>query len=283
LLRGLKVACGGVDNSCMALGARNIAEGRMYASLGSSFWIAVSSTQPLLDERLKPYVFTHVIPGMFTSAVGMFSGGTALQWVRNQLCGNLAARAQAECRDPYDVMTEEAARSPVGANRLLFNPSLAGGSSLDASPHIRGALLGLDLGHTQADVVRATLEGIALNLRLLLDALRHLGSIGPEMLVVGGASRSQLWRQIFADALEIDVVKTNIGQEAGSLGAAAVAAVAVGLWPGFERIDQVHQVEDVATPKPAHVSVYRRLLPLFRQASADQARLGELLTREASA
>ena len=219
---GVPVACGGVDNSCMALGAKNIAEGRIYASLGSSMWIAVSSSRPLLDDASKPYVFTHVVPGMFTSAIGMFSAGTSLRWVRDQLCANLTFQAEGDGRDAYDVMTELAERSPPGARKLLFNPSLAGGSSLEPSPHIRGAFLGLDLGHTQADLIRAALEGIALNARLMLDALRALGKVGHEMVVVGGGSRSRLWRQILADALEIEVLKTNVGQEAGSLGAAAL-------------------------------------------------------------
>ena len=59
-----------------------------------------------------------------------------------------------------------------------------------------------------------------------------------EMVVVGGGSRSTLWRQILADCLEVDIVKTNVGQEAGSLGAAAVAAVACGLWSDFSRVDR---------------------------------------------
>jgi xylulokinase len=273
----ISVACGGVDNSCMALGARNIAEGRIYASLGSSMWIAASSGQPLLEDKAKPYVFTHVVPGMFTSAVAIFSGGSSLRWVREHLCANLAVQARIEGRDPYDVMTAVAETSPVGARKLLFNPSLAGGSSLEPSANIRGAFLGLDLGHTQADIVRATLEGIALNLRLALDELRRLGDVGREMVVVGGGSRSPLWRQIFADALEIDIVKTNVGQEAGSLGAAAVAAVACGLWDDFRRIDDVHQVEAVARPVPDRVRVYRELLPIFQQARVDQARLGDRL------
>jgi xylulokinase len=274
---GVPVACGGVDNSCMALGAKNIAEGRIYASLGSSMWIAVSSSRPLLDDASKPYVFTHVVPGMFTSAIGMFSAGTSLRWVRDQLCANLTVQAGVEGRDAYDVMTEVAERSPPGARKLLFNASLAGGSSLEPSPHIRGAFLGLDLGHTQADLIRAALEGIALNARLMLDALRALGKVGHEMVVVGGGSRSRLWRQILADALEIEVLKTNVGQEAGSLGAAAVAAVACGLWPDFGRIDQVHQLESTARPDPAGVAVYRQLLPLFDQARTAQARLGDQL------
>jgi xylulokinase len=275
---GIPVACGGVDNSCMALGTRCFREGRTYASLGSSMWIASSSATPLLEARSKPYVFTHVVPGMFASALAIFSGGTALRWVRDQLCGNLVAQARAADCDPYDLMTALAAQSPVGARKLLFNPSLAGGSSLDASPAIRGAFLGLDLGHTQADVVRATLEGIALNLRLVLDELRRLGQVGREMVVVGGGSRSTLWRQILADALQVDIIKTNVGQDAGALGAAAVAAVAAGLWDNFDRVDQLHTVEAVTRPDAAGVSVYEKLLPAFRQASLDQARLGESLS-----
>lgn len=276
---GIPVACGGVDNSCMALGAKNIAPGRVYASLGSSMWIAVSSEHPLLEDKARPYVFAHVIPGMFASAVSIFSGGTSLRWVRDQLCGNLLAQAQAEGRDPYELMTSLAEQSPPGARRLLFNPSLAGGSCLEPSPQIRGALMGLDLGHTQGDVIRAVLEGIALNLRLALDELRKLCPLGNEMVVVGGGSRSRLWRQILADCLEMDIVKTNVGQEAGSLGAAAVAAVACGLWPDFPMIDRVHQVESVAHPDPARTAVYRRLLPLFDRARFDQARQGEALAR----
>ena len=277
LPRGVKVACGGVDNSCMALGAKNIAEGRTYASLGSSSWIAVSSQQPVLDQRTKPYVFTHVIPGMFTSAFGVFSTGTSLKWVRDRTCSNLLRQAEQEGKDPYDVLTALAETSPVGANKLLFNPSMAGGSSLDPSPHVRGALLGLDLGHTQADVVRSALEGIALNLRMVLDELRRLCRVGDEMVAVGGGSKSRLWRQILADALGIRVVKTNVGQEAGSLGAAAVAAVGAGLWQDFSRIDQIHEIEAVATPDPQNATVYEKLLPVFRRACQTQSELGDML------
>lgn len=277
LPRTCRVAAGGVDNSCMALGARNIMEGRTYASLGSSAWIAVSSARPLLDDAAKPYVFTHVMPEMFTSAVAIFSGGTSLQWVRNQLCKDIVAQAEAEGKDPYDMMAALAEASPPGARGLIFNPSLAGGSSLDASPHIRGAFLGLDLGHTRADILRAAFEGIALNLRLVLDVLRDLGNVGDEMVVVGGGSRSAFWRQLFADAFRINILKTNVGQEAGSLGAAAVAAVGAGLWEDMSRIDAIHEQVSMEAPREAEASVYQNMLPVFRQAALDQARLGDAL------
>jgi xylulokinase len=278
----VKVVCGGVDNSCMALGARNIAEGRVYTSLGSSSWIAVSARRPVLDAERRPFVFTHVIPGMFTSAVSIFAAGSSLRWVRDTLCPDLAAEAEASGRDPYEVMTELASRSPVGARGLLFNPSLAGGTSQEASPHIRGAFAGLDLGHRREDLIRACLEGIALNLGGVLELLRgYTGAVegdgGGEMVMVGGGSKSPLWLQIFADVYEMDVVKTNVDQDAGSLGAAALGAVGCGLWPDFGRIDEIHRVQSRHRPVPERVEAYRALRPAFETLRESQARLGDIL------
>ena len=66
------------------------------------------------------------ITAYFTSATAIFSSGTSFKWVRDRFCQDLVARAGAEGRDVYDLMTESAATSPVGARNLLFNPSLAG-------------------------------------------------------------------------------------------------------------------------------------------------------------
>ena len=277
LPRDVRVVAGGVDNSCMALGARSFAQGRMYNSLGSSSWIAVCSSKPLLDDKARPYVFAHVVPGMFTSAVAIFSAGTSFRWVRDQLCRDLAEKARPGGDDLYELMTAEAATSPAGAKGLLFNPSLAGGSSLDASPNVRGAFIGLDLGHTRADLIRSSMEGVAMGLRLALDELRKLTVLGSEVTVVGGGSRSELWRQILADAYGRDIVKTNIDQQAAALGAAALAAVGTGIWKDFSRIDEIHKVIARAKPDIANVQVYDRLLPVFAQASLYQSRLGDML------
>ena len=88
---------------------------------------------------------------MFTSATSIFSAGSSFRWVRDQC--------------------------------------LAGGTSLDDSINVRGAYIGLDLGHTQADIIHAAMEGIAMGMRLALDALLKLTKISDEMVVVGGGSR----------------------------------------------------------------------------------------------
>lgn len=277
LPRGVKVVCGGVDNSCMALGARNSKDGRVYTSLGTSSWIAVSSNNPVLNAEKRPYVFTHVMPGMFTSAVSIFSACSSLEWVKDTLFGDLKEAADEKGRDIYEIINELAAESPIGAHKLLFNPSLAGGSSQEGSPHLRGAFSGLDLGHTRGDVLRSAMEGIAMNLGLVLELLRKFTKLENEMLMVGGGSKSKLWRQIFADVYDMPVLKTNIGQEAGALGAAAVGAVGTGIWPDFSRIDDIHKIQDITKPIRENVEKYNKIRLPFDKLRETQTLISDML------
>jgi Sugar (pentulose and hexulose) kinases len=274
---GVKVVCGGVDNSCMALGAKNIREGRVYTSLGSSAWIAVSSEEPVLDKNYKPYVFAHVIPNMFTSAVSIFSAGTSFTWVKDNLCEDLIAESNATNQDVYSLMNKVAEQAPVGSNKLLFNPSLAGGTSQDASIHIRGAYIGLDLKHGKPELIRAAMEGIAMNLRLRLDLLRKYTKLEEEILFVGGGAKSRFYLAIFADAFNTRILKTNIDQDAGALGAAAIAAVGCGLWDSFDKIDAIHKIVEAVEPNKENNCKYEKLLPVFDLAAKYQAKLSDAL------
>ncbi|MBU2534352.1 MAG: pentose kinase [Alphaproteobacteria bacterium] len=265
------VVAGGVDNSCMALGARNSAPGRIYNSLGSSSWLAVSSTDPVLDPAIRPYVFAHVLPGLFTSAVSIFAAGSSLRWVRDTICLDLVEQAERTGGNAYDLMTTLAGLSVPGANGLIFNPSLAGGTSLDASPDMRGSWTGLDLSHTRADLVRAAMEGVAMGLGTALKALSGLTNFEGRMTIVGGGSNSALWRQILADVYGMRIEKTNIDDQAAALGAAALAAVGAGIWDSLDRVDAVHHVEAVAEPRPDTVARFARLMPIYAEIARSQA------------
>jgi xylulokinase len=272
------VVSGGVDNSCMALGAGSVKEGDVYNSLGSSGWIAVTSRRPVLDLQIRPYVFAHVVPRMFTSATSIFSAGTSLDWLRDQLWRGLAT-GQSDNVTRYQQMFDLAASSPPGAHNLLFVPTLAGGTHFEGGPGVRGALVGLDLSHTSADIIRAGLEGIAFGLRVALDELRRLTSISDEIILLGGGAKSALWRQIFADVYQCKVTKSKIDQETAALGAAALAAVGSGIWSDYSRVAELHQIEDRCLPDPERVKIYERLLPVYKEAAQHQRKVGELLAR----
>jgi xylulokinase len=177
------------------------------------------------------------------------------------------------------LMSEVAAQAPVGSNHLIFNPSLAGGTSQDASAHIRGAYIGLDLKHGLPELIRAAMEGIAMNLRLRLDLLRKYTSLEDDILFVGGGAKNRVYLGIFADVFNTRIIKTNIDQDAAALGAAAVAAVGCGLWPNFEQIDKIHQTTEVVEPDAANHEKYEQLLPIFELAATYQANIGDLMDK----
>lgn len=261
----VKVICGGVDNACMALGAKGICSSRVYTSLGSSAWIALIADQPVLDFEKKPYVFAHVIKNMYTSATCIFSAGSSLQWVRNTLCPDLIEAEKQGGEEAYTALNKLAAASPAGAGGVLFNPSLAGGSMLEPSPSICGAFAGLKLSNTRADLIRATLEGIAFNLRIALDLLKVYHPHINEMLMVGGGTKSDLWMQLFADIYALKTEKTNIGQEAASLGAAALALKGIGVWNNYDRIDALHQTQKEFRPDTGNQEVYKAAMRQFKE------------------
>ena len=116
-----------------------------------------------------------------------------------------------------------------------------------------------------------------MNLGAVLEVLRKFVPLSGEMLMVGGGSKSRLWRQIFADVYRMDCLKTSVDQEAATLGAAAVAAVGAGLWESFEKVDEAHRVESIERPIGGNVETYRKLAPACECMRRNEAALGDLL------
>ncbi len=266
---GTKVVCGGVDNACMALGAVGAEDGKVYVSLGSSSWIPVNSKRPVLDPIKKPYVFAHIEEGMFTSAFSIFSGGSSLRWARDVLF------ADNDGEDIYRTMDQLAAQVPVGSNGIFFNPSLAGGTSQDKSIHIRGAYVGLHLGTTREDMVRAAMEGICFNLRLSLNHLLEKVDIADGILFCGGGSKSAFWMQMFADVFDRPIEKNGIEQDAASLGAAAIAARGLGLWTDYAPLKALQTTQHRYLPESCAAEKYAKLFPAFVYVNETAADMGE--------
>lgn len=235
---GIPVFAGAVDNAAMALGSRGTAEGRIYAALGSSSWITVTSAAPVIDDHARPYVFAHAIPGLYVSALSTFSSGTSLEWLRTTIAPGTDTAA----------FIELAAGSVPGARGISFVPTLAGGTPLEGGSGVRGGFTGLHLGAGPADLVRACLEGIAFSLDRSLTLMRELSGSREPLLITGGGSRSPLWNGIYADILASPLQRSTVDQQAATLGAAAIALVGLGIWDDYDRADAAHAGLDEIPP-----------------------------------
>jgi sugar (pentulose or hexulose) kinase len=241
----------------MALGTTGMGNGRVYTSLGSSAWIAVSADKPILDAKKLPFVFAHVEKGFYTSGVSIFAAGSAYRWARETLCADLTG-------DVFEKMNVLAAESPLGANGLMFNPSLAGGSSQEPSESLEGAFFGLKLSTSRADLLRSILEGVALSLgTCCLSVIEPMIEPNEAMIICGGGAKSDLWMQIFADVYNRKVMIINVDQDAASLGAAAIALRGAGLWQDYTQLDELYQVQKTFVPQQVNQEKYAHIAKRF--------------------
>ncbi len=263
---GTPVVIGGGDGMCAATGAGVVKEGAAYNYIGSSSWIALATKKPIFDPDLKTFTWAHLVPGMFSPCGTMQMAGGSYQWTRDQLCPLEQQAAEALGVSPYELMNLGAEKSAPGANGLVFLPYLLGERSPRWNPRARGAFIGLTIRHTRADMVRAVLEGVTMNLRVIMDAFTAQGARIDAMRVIGGGARSRYWNQMMANIYGVPVHRLAILEEATSMGAALAGGVGVGLYPDFSMSETMNAIAETRQPDPAEQAVYARVYPVFEAA-----------------
>jgi xylulokinase len=251
LAAGTPVVIGGGDGACASVGAGVVEPGDAYCYIGSSAWLSVSSKEPVLDPRQRTVTFHHLHPARYSPMGTMQAAGGARDW---------AWRLLADER--LDLDSAAAQISPA-ANGLIFLPYLLGERSPYWNPLARGAWVGLAMPHDKAAMARAVLEGVALNLRLMLDALRSQISGIRAIRLIGGGGKSPLWRQILADCFNLPIHVLTLKSEATAWGAAVAGGVGVGVY-SWEIASERSQVVEAVEPNPVNVAIYDEVLQIYR-------------------
>jgi xylulokinase len=165
--------------------------------------------------------------------------------------------------------------SPTGAGGLLFLPWLAGSMSPSASTEMRGGYLGMTLQTERADLLRATVEGVARNLRWLSPAVTELcGASAAEVMFAGGAARSHGVAQALADVLGLPVV---VPERPEVTAARAVGAVALARATGSDPCAIEALAARRVDPDPDAAAVHDRLQPVFEAAFSANAPICQAL------
>lgn len=253
LAPGTPVVIGGGDGACATAGAGVVGEGDAYNYIGSSSWISTVTRRPIYDPQKRTFTFVCLDPNYFFPTGTMQAAGGSYTWLEGIL------------REDYLMMDEEASGVEPGAKGLLFMPYLIGERSPHWNPLARGAFVGLTMQHGRAEMARAVLEGVAFNLRIILDAFREQGVRFTAIRLIGGGAKSPIWRQILADVFELTILRPELLAEATSLGAAIAAGIGAGLFPGFEVAKEMVRVEEGEKPNPARSKLYLELYQIFQE------------------
>ena len=224
LPRGVRVYSAINDTHALTFGTGSHVGDRLGVSIGTTL---VPTT--LVDDMradLSHFLLTQPAP-IPDKHVLMAEGGLAgkaLEFVLQGLLFASDALGDHRSEDAFARLDAAVASTEPGAGGVLFLPWLAGVWSPAGDARARGAFLNLGLGTRRAHLVRATLEGVAYQLRWMLPHVEALTGRRHDELVFGaGGARSDAWAQILADVCERPVRQLAEPTLANCRGAAALA------------------------------------------------------------
>jgi len=261
------VIAGAVDNTAASLGSGAIEDGALHLYVGTSSWIAAHVAHKKTSLRHQVAAVPCAMPNRYLMTAMQSAAGANLSFLRDRLLFPAdALTPEGAGSDFYTRLDPVASQSPPGANGLVYLPWLAGERTPVDDPSLRGTVLNLALSHTRADLLRAVLEGVALNTRWMLEAATHfLGTPARQITLVGGGGQSHLWSQIFADVLGVTIRLPIDPIQVNARGAAFLAGIGIGALR-FEDIPSRIVIERTFEPRAANRALYAASYARFRAA-----------------
>jgi xylulokinase len=246
LSTSVQVVSGGSDMHLAAIGAGTVADYDAHLSLGTSSWLIAHVPFKKTDLTHNMTSLPAAIPGRYLFCNEQESAAGGLKLVAEKLMQ----------RSDYPALLAAAAQAPSGSDGLTWLPWVHGERTPVDDPMVRGGFVGLSLEHHQGHLIRAVLEGVALNTRWLQRHLeKNLGRNLSAVTAVGGGARSALWCQVHADVLGCSVRQAEAPQLANARGAGALALVTLGMLTWGE----VHTLVPIAKtfePRPEFKALF---------------------------
>jgi len=251
---GLPLVVGAGDGPLANLGVGAVHHGGAACSIGTSGALRLMVERPAIDPARSVFCYA-LTPGRWTVGGAINNGGSVLHWAGEALAPDLGEHPEAR-------LLELAGEVPAGSEGLLMLPYLLSERAPHWSSVPRGAYVGLTRRHGRGHLVRAAVEGVCLQLALVLASMRDAGNAVREIRATGGFARSALWRQMLADALGMPI-GFPAGHQGSAFGAALLGMDALGLVDGIDRAADLVGIDEVVEPEPAAAAVYAELLPTF--------------------
>ncbi|MGV8989165.1 MAG: FGGY-family carbohydrate kinase [Cypionkella sp.] len=254
------VAQGGIDAHIGMLGADIIEPGAMLFIGGTS---VVQLTQLGAESDVSgfwgPYP-NALTDGHWLVECGQVSAGSVMNWLAGTLFGLDGAG--------HAALIAEVAASPGRAEGLLALDYWMGNRTPYRDGALRGAMMGLTLGHGRADIYASVVDAVALGSANVLGCLADRAVQIDRVVMAGGIVKNAAWLQATVDALARPVLVAR-EDNLSLVGAAVAAASSVGIYGSLAEAARacVAPVREVL-PDPARSDWFARSLPLYREATA---------------
>jgi xylulokinase len=262
---GTPVVTGTGDLHSAAVGSGAVADYDAHLYIGTSSWISCHVPFKKTDALTNVASIPSGLPGRYVVADEHETGGACLTWLRDSVLfpNDVLSSTPDAPVDFFATFNDLAASVPAGAHGVLFTPWLNGERTPVDDHTIRGGFHNLSLSSTRADMVRAVLDGVALNSAWLLGPVEKFCKRRFDSLAfIGGGANSDLWSQIHADATGRTVRQTADPVLANVRGAGLLTLLALGHLT-VDDIPATVQIKATYEPDPATSKFYAELLEEF--------------------
>ncbi|MBD3352076.1 MAG: hypothetical protein GF364_11370 [Candidatus Lokiarchaeota archaeon] len=263
----VEVINGSGDLLTSAIGSGAILNGQLHANIGTAGWVGCHYEERTLDIAHYSGTIASGIPSKYLILCKQETLGGALDWIRKIIFGDTESDGNSELstKEQYKKIDEMVTKSPCGANQLIFTPWLHGERSPINDPYLRGQLFNIGMYHNRADILRAVYESVAFNLRWGIEVVEKQSKMPQTCVnIIGGASKSDTWCQIFADIWQKEVIRPKRPQMASALGAACIALIGFGIYQEFSEINKLIKIDKKFTPRKTHIDLYDQLYENFK-------------------
>ena len=262
----VKVVAGAIDNTAAAIGAGAIKDYQPHLYIGTSSWIAAHVPFKKTDVLSSMASIPCAVPGRYLLTALQATAGGNLTFLRDNIIYHKDELLQeADVPDIFKVLDKITERVPAGANGVLYTPWIWGERAPVDDRSLRAGLYNLSLNNTREDIIRAFLEGIAFNTRWLLAPVeKFLGRKVASINIAGGGAQSDVWCQIFADVMNLEIKQVADPIYANARGSAWIAAVGLGEIK-FDDVSELVKFRRTYQPQRQNRALYDEKFEIFQQ------------------
>lgn len=261
LKEGTPVAGGLFDIDSCAIATGIADEEKLCIVAGTWSINEYISKEPIVSKDLF-MTSLYCMEGYWLTTEASPTSASNLEWFVSQFLGEEKNQGLEDNKSVYDYSNEYVESVSADEFNIIFLPFLFG-TNVDVTA--KSCFLGLNGWHTKAHILRAIYEGVVFCHKAHLDKLMAYRKAPKAIRIAGGAARSKVWVQIFADILQIPIEVTT-STELGTLGAAICAGIATNKFESYK--DAANSMVEVAYtcyPNPDNKEVYDKKYSLYRE------------------
>ncbi len=253
----VQVVAGAIDNTAAAIGSGAVEDFAPHLYVGTSSWIAAHVPFKKTDVTSSLASVPCALPDRYLLTALQATAGGNLSFLRDNILYHKDELLQEEnFPDVFKIMDQIAARVPAGSNGVIYTPWIWGERAPVEDRNLRAGLYNISLNNNREDIIRAFLEGVAFNTRWLMQPVeKFMGRSVQRINLVGGGGNSDVWCQIFADVLNVEVRQVQDPIQANARGAAFIAAAGLGEI-ALKDVAELVQFKRVYAPTREHRMVY---------------------------